>query len=216
MKNALILIMLLAFAAGVNAQIVTIAIEALVTVVDDDADLLDGAISTGDIITGTYTYNTNTPDTNPLSTVGDYWHSQSPYGVSLSCNDLEFKTDPDNVNFLMEMADNHNVGGGFDKYGLISYQNIPLSGISVEYIEWALIDYSMLALTEIALPSSAPNLTDWTSPSGLNIRSGKTGVNDDQFEITAMVYLVEVVPEPATLLFLTGGALLVRKRKLNS
>ncbi len=216
MKKAFILLIVLSAGVCAHAQIITIAIEALVVEIDDDADLLEGAISLSDIIAGTYTYNTDTPDTNASSTVGGYYHYGTPYGVSLTSNSLEFRTDPDNVNFLMEMINDKDYGSGEtdDAYGLISYNNLPIfNGVGVDYISWWLSDSTGTALDSTALPATAPTLTDWISPFGLSIRSEKTGVNNDQFYIRSMVYSVELVPEPTTLILLSTGILLLRKRK---
>jgi hypothetical protein len=216
MKKVLFVLIVLSAVVCTHAQIITIAIEALVVEIDDDADLLEGAIGLNDIIAGTYTYNTDTPDSNPLPEGSDYWHYETPYGVSLNCNGLEFKADPDNVNFLMEIINDEDYGpiGREDSYLFISYNNLSLSnGVGVKHISWQLDDPTGMALDSTALPVTAPTLTDWISPVGLYIMSEKTGVNYDTFFIRSMVYSVELVPEPATLLLLTGGVLLIRKPK---
>ena len=215
MKKTLILLIVLSAALCAHAQIITIAIEAVVVEINDSADLLEGAISLSDIIAGTYTYNTDTPDTHASSTIGHYYHYDAPYGVSLTSNSLEFRTDPDNVVFLMDI-DNDNVSGSEieDGYHFISYNNLPLTnGVGVEIIDWQLDDPTATALDSTALPTIAPTLTDWISPVGLWIRSEKVGVNNDQFFIRSMVYSVEVVPEPGTLVLFGIGGLLLRKRK---
>src|SRR3712207_1697056 len=111
-----------AAAAGDNP--VTIALTATVAAVEDPAQLLGGAIRPGDSVTGTYTYNTGTNDTNTLPTVGDYWHTTAPYGMSLTVGGRVFQTDPQNVRLLVEVANNHNSRDG---YLVHSYNNRPLS-----------------------------------------------------------------------------------------
>ena len=212
-----ILFLLIVLSAGVcgHAQIITIAIEATVRQVDDDAGLLEGAIAIDDIITGTYTYNTDTPDTHPSSTVADYEYYESPYGTDLLCNGLEFKTDPDNVDFLLKIINDKDYGyGDEDLYLFISRNNLPLlSGIGIQYISWQLNDYSGTAISSTALPAIAPILTDWILPVGLWVRSEKIGDNYNQFYIYADVTSAEIIPEPGTLILLGAGMLLLRKRK---
>ena len=48
---------------GAQAALVTIQIEAVVDSVDDLFGYLEGNITPGDIITGSYTYDLSTPDT---------------------------------------------------------------------------------------------------------------------------------------------------------
>src|SRR5215213_7124516 len=117
---------------------ITIAITATVQTVDDYANLLNGAIQPGDTVTGTYTYNAAASDTNSLPTVGDYWHTTTPYGVSLNVGGRIFETDPQNVSFLVELVNNHN---GRDNYLFRSYNNRRLSnGLYVTHIAWQLDD----------------------------------------------------------------------------
>jgi len=203
MKKAaaiIITVLLLATVSPANAEIVTIALEATVTQVDDVANLLDGAISVDDIITGTYTYNTD---------MSSYYNE--PYGVALSCNDFEFKTEPENVDFEMAIT---NDLSGWDYYSFRSYNNLSLlngvdTAIGIERISWQLEDATGTAVDSSALPTTAPILADWTSLSGLSIRGDKT--NDGLLYIESMVYSVEVVPEPSAIILLALGGCLIRR-----
>ena len=59
--------LLWAFAAvGVQAEMVTFEVTAAVKNVYDPAGVLGGTIQAGDTITGTYTFDTATPDSNSL------------------------------------------------------------------------------------------------------------------------------------------------------
>ena len=151
---------------------ITIAITATVQTVDDYANLLNGAIQPGDTVTGTYTYNAAASDTNSLPTVGDYWHTTTPYGVSLNVGGHVFETDPQNVSFLVELANNFY---GRDNYLFRSYNNRRLSnGLYVTHIAWQLDDPTQTALKNTALPKTAPKLSSWQSLYGLTLEGSDT------------------------------------------
>ena len=193
---------------NLRAEIVTIYLTAEVTYVDDLADLLEGKINLGDTITGSYSYDSDTPDTIPLDTVGNYWHYNAPYGFNLSTDSLVFQTDPDNVHFLVGIFNNHNIPPP-DGYLLRSYSNLPLSnGVLVDHISWQLDDDSGTALSSDALPTTPPVLEDWGFDWGLRITFGFKGSSKIRAEVTS------AIPEPATVLLLAlGGLLLTRQRR---
>src|SRR5206468_6529793 len=103
--------LLLSLAIGIVAGVVwippsatcaqiTIGIRATVTLVDDPDNLLNNTVHPGDIITGMYSYNSFTVDSNPLPEVGDYRYNTMPNGIRLNVNGLTFGTDPAHVDFL--------------------------------------------------------------------------------------------------------------------
>jgi hypothetical protein len=151
---------------------ITIAITATVQTVDDHGNVLGGAIQPGDTVTGTYTYNAAASDTNSLPTVGDYWHTTTPYGVSLNVSGRVFETDPQNVSFLVELVNNHY---GRDNYLFRSYNNRRLSnGLYVTHIAWQLDDPTQTALKSTALAKTAPKLSSWQSLFGLTLEGSDT------------------------------------------
>jgi len=152
------------------AETITVYIIAKVATVDDSNNLLGGSISVDDIITGEYTYESTTSDSNPLGTVGDYQHTTSPYGITINADGFVFETDPSNVDFLVEIANNHGSPSARDNYLLRSYNNLDLSnGVLVDHISWQLDDDTATALSTEALPTTAPTLEDWQSIFGLTI-----------------------------------------------
>lgn len=154
----------------VHAEPVCIAITAEVAYVDDRGGILDGAINVGDVITGTYVYESTTPDTNPLPTVGDYWHTTAPFGITLNAGGFVFRTDPANVNFLVEIVNDHGTPAS-DNYLLRSYNNIfDVGSSSDNHISWQLDDPTLAALSSEALPTVPPVLSDWQSIFGLDIQ----------------------------------------------
>ena len=193
-------------ASPAQAELITIQIEGVVNTVEDDGDYLEDPIHVGDIITGWYTYDTDTPDSNPSDNVGDYEHSTSPYGVHLTVGGFTFMTDPTNVDFLLEIINDSTSGGLHDAYGLISYENMDIqSGATVDSISWWLRDDSAEALSSALLPNTAPIITDWGSRNLLRLDGERGGYIIDG-------HVTFAIPEPYTLLFLGLGILSVVRR----
>jgi hypothetical protein len=183
----------------VRAEMVTIAISGQITSVDDQYGHLENKIHVNDTFSGTYTYDSTMLDSNPSSTVGDYWYSSNLCGVSLNIGGFNFKTDPTNVNFLVEVSNNNTLQS--DNYLLYSYNNLPLSnGVLVDHILWQLDDSTGTALSSDALPLTAPDLSKWNS-SYLYIDSSRGG----EFTISATITSAVLIPEPATLLLVLGA-----------
>jgi len=200
---------LLLFSVGMTrGEIITIGLIAEVSYMEESAaELLEYQLSLADTITGYYTYDSDTPDSSALETVGLYWHYASPCGIALNGGGFNFQSDPDNIEFRVGIGEDHD---DHDTYSLISYTNLPLSnGAEVGHIWWYLHDWSCSALSSDALPLGPPVLSDWQYQ-GLSIELGpKGGAN-----IGAQVTSVWLIPEPATVLLLgCGSVLILRKRR---
>jgi len=201
LKTAIILTVLAVAALPAQATLITIQIEAVVDSVEDDDNYLEGQINPGDIITGYYTYESTTSDTNPSVYVGDYEHYISPCGIFLSVGGFEFETDLTNVDFVLEVVNDYPSG---DSYLVRSYNNLPLTnGTLVDHISWQLDDSTGTALSSDALPITPPILEDW---SGNDLRlDGERGAYMVRGHVTS------AIPEPTTfVLFGSSGFLLAR------
>jgi hypothetical protein len=209
MKRGIIMIIICALSfwtLPAQATLITIQIEGVVDSVRDEGNYLEGKIKPGNIITGFYTYESTTPDSNPIPQVADYLHHAVPCGISLTVGGFDFKTDPANVDFLVEIINDYTSGGLQDNYGLISYNNLPLSnGVSVDSIYWRITDLSATALSSTELLTIAPVLDDWQT-NILNISGYRT------FGIWG--HVTSAIPEPATISLLGLGLLLLRKKNL--
>jgi hypothetical protein len=202
MKRRIISIIIVIISAlPAQAELITIEITAEVdSVLDGGGRLLEGRINIGDIITGTYTYDSDTQDSNPSSTVGSYWHYAPPAGISLTVGGFEFQTDPANLRFLVGIGNDSTS----DSYILGSNSNLPLSnGTLVSFIVWQLVDPTATALSSDALPTTPPILGQWQE-NFLRIGDFRT------FFIDA--HVTSAVPEPATILLFSLGVLFLRKR----
>ena len=187
----------------VEAALITIDIIATVDSVDDQGNYLEGKISVGDTITGYYTYDLLTPDSEPLAYAGLYEHNNPPAGISLNVGGFNFRTDLDNIDFVVAILNDYPPLLK-DQFWMRSYNNLPLSnGTTVDGISWQLDDLSGNALSNTDLPTTAPVIDDWEA-NVLNI-SG-----DRKFGIQA--HVTSAVPEPATVLLIGLGGLLLRKR----
>ncbi|MCJ7777770.1 MAG: PEP-CTERM sorting domain-containing protein [Sedimentisphaerales bacterium] len=190
---------------------ITIEITGEVTNFSDGTGLLN-TIHVGSIFSGSYTYDTSTPDTNPALDLGDYFHYNTPCGIDLTVGGFVFKTDPNNIKLLVEVSNNYSYQ---DNYLVRSYNNLFLyNGVDVDHISWQLDDYSGTALSSTALPTTAPVLSDWDY-NNLIISGGIGGTPpcyEKTFAISAEVTSVVLIPEPMSLFLFGLGGLLIRKR----
>jgi hypothetical protein len=195
-------------ATPAEATLVTIEIEAAVDYVGDPYDYLEGKIKVGDIITGFYAYDSSTLDTNPSLSVGDYRQDSASFGISLTVGGFEFKSDPTNLDFIVEIISDSTSGGLHDGYGVLSGSNLALSnGTIVDQISWWLGDSSATALSSTDLPGAAPVLGAWQSNT---LILGTARLYGIQAHVTSGV----VIPEPTTILPLAlGGLVFLRRNK---
>jgi hypothetical protein len=208
MKQKLILIVglitSLLLASQATATIVTIEIEGVVNDVNDDNNMLEGQITSGMTFTGSYTYNSDTPDEYPLDYErGIYWHYTQPYGISVTINNVVFETDLQNVKF--DIAIENKV---IDTYWILNSNNIPLPNGKTYSISWGLTDYSGTAVSSDVLPTGAPILNHWDS-NHFQISRADCG---DSFGISGTVTSAVLIPEPISLSMLFLGVLLTRNR----
>ena len=190
-----------------QGTLITIEIEAVVDFVEDRGNYLEGKIKPGDIITGSYTYDSSTPDQDWLwgsesDVVGRYHYFNQPYGISLTVDEFVFQTNPDSVNFLVSIVNDNQSGN--DVYAVGSSSNLPLSNSTVvDSISWTLKDHTGSVFSSDALPTTAPVLVDWQE----NIlRFG----SDRRYGIFA--HVTSAVPEPATIILMCMGGLLISRR----
>jgi len=86
---------------NLRAEIVEINITAEISEIHDQYGLLNGQLSVGSIISGSYIYDSDTPDSSLEPDYGEYLHTSGPHGITLNAGGFVFQTDPDNVEFLV-------------------------------------------------------------------------------------------------------------------
>jgi hypothetical protein len=201
-----------------QAEIIKIGLTGVVDNVSDPYNLLGNQIHQGDTITGFYVYDSTTPDTNPLSIVGEYWHSGEPYGIVLTAGTITFQTNPLQTNplngrFLVDII---NDSQGNDSYGVGSRNNLKLAnGTIVDSLSWGLTDNFGVAISSTDLPVTPPDLSKWPFNS-LYIRGGADDGTapcyDKPFFVDGHVTSDYLIPEPVSLCLLAFGALFLRRK----
>ena len=95
--------------------------------------------------------------------MGDYHYTSSTFGIEIKISGLVFKTNPSNVDFrILILDDQFYINRYIDAYAIVSHNNLQLSnGMLVDTIGMWLEDSTCTALSSDALPTTAPQLSDW-------------------------------------------------------
>jgi hypothetical protein len=205
----------LALASVCQAEPVKIGFTGSVDGINDSYNLLQGAVQHGTPISGFYVYDLSMSPSFPASpTVADYWHYQSPYGIWITVGDIQFKTDLNNVRFLIEIINNYE-GFQEDHYLIRSYNNLLFNNdVYIEGLSWQLDDYSGAAISNTTLPVFPPELSAWQF-NNLMVSGGRGGTPpcfDETFQINGHINSDWLVPEPTMLLLFGLGILLIGKK----
>jgi Disaggregatase related len=159
------------WAVPCEARLVTVAIVAEVTEVRGTASALQGKVQVGDLITGSYTYDTRAENLWGRDK-GWYEFSSPPCGIILEVGGFTFQTDPNDVQFSVKVCNEViTVTGRRDCLQFESFANV-LDGnhVNLSYIELYFEDdvsvpeepyRPLLGLLSPALPLAAPDLRYW-------------------------------------------------------
>ncbi len=218
MKRGIIVAVIFALSSctlPTQAELITIEISGEVYEVYDPFSHLGGRININDTITGTYTYDSDTPAyTDGLVYGNVYIHSEPPYGMFLEVEGIKFETDPENVDFSIWIADDcPTYPDVYDYYSAASFKNLSSDNeITVGWIDFSLSDSSGQALSNMDLPLTAPALDDWES-STLQISEDIGFFPGDGFIIKS--HITSAVPEPSTMALLGAGlvGVIIRKKR---
>jgi hypothetical protein len=210
----LLMILVFGFWMGcyqVQAAPITIKITGEITSASGSA--LPSTIHAGDTFTGTYTYDSSTPDSDPSDIYGAYQYD-SPYGISISIGGYEFMTATDHVGqFTIGIANDNPFNGTsqpWDSYSVRSEgQNISIPSLDspIDYIRWYLRDYDHTAFSSDALPVTTPELADWEY-NYFEIHGW-----DSTNSIWIKGTVTHVTPEPVTGILMAMGVFLMRRKQ---
>jgi hypothetical protein len=168
---------------------ITMQLTAIVSTVNDPSSVLAGVIEVADTISGTYTYDSTIGDSYPADTaIGEYSHSSAPYGIFLQIKGYEFKTDLNDVDFMIVIANDFDMmGPSIDLYGIISYNNGPVTfNVALDGISWMLADDTATALSGDELTTSPLDLADWAEQV-LTIEGHSISQPSQMFNISGVV-----------------------------
>jgi hypothetical protein len=219
MLSKIIILMLgvLLYCGGLaQADIITIGLTAQVDNVGDSYNLLENKIHVGDTITGFYTYDSSTPNSDPQPQYnGVYPYTTAPYGMSLTVGSVTFQTNSANVNFVVSLTNNF-YSDPYDSYGITSHNNLALNnGLSVDRLQWGLADYDGTTFSSTELPQEPLDLSKWQS-NYLSVMGGRypfpSPSEKTLFQVNGHVTDVYLVPEPASLCLLAFGGLILRRK----
>jgi hypothetical protein len=162
MKTATLLVgglLLSAFLSGpVSAEQVRVKVTARVSDVSDPGNILAGKIVFGQRVTGTYVYNTNTPNESPDPGVGRYHPYANEARMRFVAGSIVFESVQPTQGIRMEVQSQTS---GEGRFFMISPENKPLaSGASVETIALEIRGNGNVTETT-ALPHVAPDLTHY-------------------------------------------------------
>lgn len=189
--------LLLGSGLAAHAEPVTVYFTGRIVLADDLGAVLDGSVAVGSSFRGSYTFDPATPNTSSMPSVGDYWHTAPPAGVQLSVGNYTFQTDPANVQFLLELVNDHYAGS--DNYVFHSYTNLPTQGLLIETISWQLDDPTMSALDDVVLRPEPPNLAAWQSWFGMDVAGGTPDPLDPQMIDPMSRFLIRGTVESVSL-----------------
>lgn len=178
------------------ASPITVSVTAHVTQLSDSAGALGGQIPVGQVVTGTYTYETSTP--NLRSTTegwGQYQPSIPPASVSLTAGSLVFQsgrasqiTVDVGINGLNPLAP---AGVGM-QIEVIGAQTLA-SGAFINVLDIDFSDPTGQFPSSIALPTGAPSLQSLAN-SEIRITGGIDGRNPGNWSLYAQIDSVQLVP----------------------
>lgn len=145
-----------------SSNIVTFNVSATVREIYDYDNALGNTINVGDNISGSYTFNTNTPDSDPTPEYGFYEHTpgSGTYGFNINIANFNLKTSPSTDTFNVVIGD-ANGTINWDNYGVDTFgtQQPFINGTAVENIGIFIDDPSGNMVTGTNLTNQPPVLT---------------------------------------------------------
>jgi hypothetical protein len=159
------------FAQGAVANVITVKVTAHVVGWSDSYGTLGGQINVGQVITGTYTYDTGTPVQSQIP--AQYLPTSPPANITISAGAFTFQS-LSTSQFQISVVP----GKGTSSPGMLrieSWNNKPLTGVpypDVNDIQFTFMDPSGQWPTSSALPTGAPTLQNLSASQSQILISG--------------------------------------------
>jgi len=166
----------MAFCANVAmAEIVTVDISATVTNVNDPDNAMSGQMQPGDVVSGTYTYDTSLADMDPSPHSGIYDHTAGAGGFTLNARELNLETNNTGMPGDYEVHIHNDIS---DMYHVKSNRNKPLpNGALIQHMSMDLYDRTSTLLSSDALLLSPPNVATFDDQKNHFIQGHGMSVN---------------------------------------
>jgi hypothetical protein len=203
------------FAASASATIVTVNLTAHITGVSDQNGVFYGQIATGQPVTATYTYDTNTVNQNPPpQDVGQYQPATPPANITVTVGAFSFQSNSTpsqsmgSSQFQINVQPASSGGLSFFAINSSSDQAINPPGAAVATINLTIADATGQWPSSIALPTNAPtqNFSTAALPSQLQIQ----GAAQNNFTLTAWIDSAVLAP-PAVQVSPASGSFLAQQ-----
>jgi hypothetical protein len=165
LAGSLLLLMLATSASTARAELITFVFEGTVETVFDGLGALGDAVEPGGTFQGSYTFDSDTPNTAPPVGEGElglYHHEDPPNGVIIRIEPLIFRSVPATPDFDIHVANDFGFAGT-DEYGFASFDNealelFPSAPIDRLDISWLAIRFEGVPFTSADLPLTPPDL----------------------------------------------------------
>ncbi len=147
------------------AEPITFVFEGQVETVFDGLGALDGQVQPGTKFTGSYTFDSETPNTaEPIDEgqLGLYEHDQPPAGVRIVVGSFAFESVASDIDFDIHVANDFGFAGT-DEYGFISHNNEmhpppPAPPLGRLDLHWLAQNFEGQPFTSAELPLTPPDL----------------------------------------------------------
>jgi hypothetical protein len=198
------------WAASASASIVTVNLTAHITGVYDQFGAFYGQIATGQPVTATYTYDTNTANQG-FAQVGQYQPATPPAKLTVTVGAFSFQSNSTQPTLAGSSQFQINVqpssSGGFSSFSVNSSSVQSAQGANVAVISFLMVDATGQWPSSIALPTSAPtqNFSTDVAPSQIQIQGAQ-----GSFQVTAQIDSAVLAP-PAVQVSPASGSFLAQQ-----
>ena len=204
MKKAALLLsglLLSAFVSGTaSAEVVRVRVTARVSQIDDPGSRLAGKVVIGQRVTGTYVYNTNTPNLSPFP---EYSGNYRPYAnearMRFAVGSLVFESKQPTQSISISIQSQG--AGGWGQFLMFSNDNKPLADGTLVDTLWMEMQGRGNVTESVALPTVAPNYQEY-QPRRVTISTSSPAGN---YSITADLEAAELIVPDAIVVSPASG-----------